>query len=364
MVFYNLTMELRYYIIRRFLILIPTLFGLVLLTFILLRAIPTSDLIASFISQKATAQERVIEKQQAIAYLGLNQPLPVQFLYYLNDIIHGNLGVMYTSFYTGPVMGGIERFLPYTLELSIATVILSILIAIPLGTYIGARPNSPSDAIGRIFSLGVYAMPIFWLALLAQIIFGKNIGIFGSYGFPISGEGYPTTTKVPWIVNNVSEPTHMLFVDALLHGNLTIAYSAFIHLILPVGVLTLSILAGLLRFIRAGMVDTANQEFVKTARAKGVPEKLVLRRHVRKNALLPSVTVIGLLMAGLLGGVVVIEYVFQLRGMGRLTLATITGLNIQFYGVAGTVLFFGIILMITNLIVDVVYAFLDPRIRY
>ena len=159
----------------------------------------------------------------------------------------------------------------------------------------------------------------------------------------------------------------MLLVDSILNGDFPLAFVALEHLILPVLTLSMSILAGLLRFIRAGMVDTANQEYIKTARAKGVPEKMVLKKHIRKNALLPSVTVIGLLVAGLLGGVVVVEDIFKLSGLGRLALAAITGTvgnNIQFYGVAGTILFFGLILMLTNLIVDVVYAFLDPRIRY
>lgn len=360
-------MELKYYIIRRLLILIPTALGLLLMTFILLRAIPVNDLIANYVNQRASPAQRAIEKQQAITLLGIGQPLPEQFYIYIVDILHGNLGNMYSNFYSGPVIVGIEDYLPFTLELTIFTVIVSVLMAIPLGTFIGSRPNTVADSTGRVFSLIFFAMPIFWLALVLQLVFGKNIGPLGAYGLPISGQGYPSTQQVGFIVNGVSQPTHMLFIDSVLHGDFPLALVALEHLILPVLTLSMSILAGLLRFIRAGMVDTANQEYVKTARAKGVPEKMVLKKHIRKNALLPSVTVIGLLVAGLLGGVVVVEDIFKLEGLGRLSLAAVVGTvgnNIQFYGVAGTILFFGLILMLTNLIVDVVYAFLDPRIRY
>ena len=365
-------MELKYYIIRRLLVLIPTIIGLLLLTFILLRAVPVNDLIANYINQKATPAQKLIEKKQAIILLGLGQPLPQQFFTYLTDIANGNLGNMYSAYYNGAVLRGIELFLPVTLEIAILTVIFSVIVSIPLGTYIGARPNSVSDSVGRVFSLIFYAMPIFWLALMLQYAFGKDLLFMGNYGLPINGQGFPLQ-PVAFIHQHsgysYSVPTHMLFIDAVLNLDFPLAVVAFEHLILPVLTLSMTVLAGLLRFIRAGMVDTSNQEYIKTARAKGVPEKLVLKRHIRKNALLPSVTVIGLLVAGLLGGAVVVEDIFQITGLGRLSLAAITGTsgngaNIQFFGVAGTVLFFGLILMLTNLIVDIVYAFLDPRIRY
>ena len=131
---------------------------------------------------------------------------------------------------------------------------------------------------------------------------------------------------------------------------------------LPVVTITYGILAGILRFIRAGMVDAAGQEFIKTARAKGVPERLVIKKHIRKNALLPTVTVLGLLISGLLGGVVTVEIVFNYLGIGYL--AVNFALQTQVWGILALTFVFGLILMITNLVVDVVYAFLDPRIRY
>lgn len=361
-------MELKYYVIRRLLVLIPTLLGLLLLTFILLDALPQSFLLEQFVNHKLPVSQQIIEKNQARITLGLNLPVPEQFLIYVNNLIHGNWGFMYPnsegygSYYSGPVLAGIIEYFPVTLEIAIFTVIFSILLAIPLGTYIGSKPNSISDQVGRVFSLSGYAMPVFFLALLAQIALNPYFPSF------ITGQGYPSYTHLSWIKNisgtEVSTPTHMLVFDALLHGDFSLAAVAFGHLVLPVLVLSYGLLAGLLRFIRAGMVDASNQEYVKTARAKGVPEKQVLRKHIRKNALLPSITVFGIVFSSLLGGVVVIEEIFDLNGLGRFALSTVAGGYIQFFGTLGTTLFFGILLVTANLIVDVLYALMDPRIRY
>ncbi|EQB66558.1 MAG: hypothetical protein AMDU2_EPLC00006G0115 [Thermoplasmatales archaeon E-plasma] len=361
-------MELKYYIIRRLLVLIPTLLGLLLLTFILLDALPKSFLIEQFVNHKLPIPAQNLEKQQAITTLGLNLSPPEQFLIYVNNLIHGNWGFMYPnsegygSYYSGPVLAGIMEYFPVTLEIAIFAVIFSIVIAIPLGTYIGSKPNSVSDQVGRVFSLSGYAMPTFFLALVLQIAINPYFPSF------ISGQGYPSYTHLSWIKSisgtEVSTPTHMLVFDSLLHGDFSLAAVAFGHLVLPVLALSYGFLAGLLRFIRAGMVDASNQEYVKTARAKGVPEKQVLRKHVRKNALLPSITVFGLVFSGLLGGAVVIEEVYDLNGLGRFGLSTVSGGYIQFFGILGTTLFFGIVLVMANLIVDVLYALMDPRIRY
>lgn len=360
-------MELRYFIIRRLLLLIPTLLGLVLLVFFLMRAFPDSYLLARFINTKSSIPIS-IQEANARAALGLNYPVFVQYFFYLETLFTGNWGTMSTPIYTGAVLKGIELYFPSTLQLAIFATILSIIISIPLGTYIGARPNTAADQIGRVFSLGFYAMPIFMLALLLQIVFGKGIIAGNPLGvFPVAGKFASTAippVPPPWFnpSTGLTGPTHLPLIDALIHGDWSLAYSSFLYLILPVVTLTLSLLAGILRFIRAGMVDAANQEYVKTARSKGVPEKLVIKRHIRKNALIPTVTVLGLLFSSLLGGVVVIEEVFNYLGMGMLTLNAVESISI--YGVLGTTFVFGITLMAANLIVDITYAFIDPRIRY
>lgn len=358
-----LQMELRFFILRRLLLLIPTTLGLTLVTFILEAFMPISVLTAPYYNPHSTIP-RAIQMQHAATLLGLNLPLPLRYFVYLWRLLHGNLGIMNLQGYPGNVTEAIQLAFPNTITLAIFATVLSIAIAIPLGTYIGARPNTLADGAGRVFSLSGYAMPAFWLGLLLQIGLGKNIiegnpvGIFPPFG------SVPHLPIPPpsWYESGFSHPTHLFILDALIHGNFALAGSAFMYVVLPVLTLTYGILAGVLRFVRAGMVDESYSEYVKTARAKGVPERLVIKKHVRKNALIPTVTVLGLLFAFLLGGVVLVETVFQYPGIGLL--AVNSALQFQIYGVIGTTLVFGILLMIANLIVDVAYALIDPRIRY
>lgn len=350
-------MELKYFVLRRVLLLIPTVIGITVFVFILMRSFPDQLLVSGYINPHSTlpraTQIKIAEEQ-----LGLNLPPPVQYFYYIANLFKGDWG-----FVTKPVpmavLAGIELFLPNTVQLAIFAAILSIIISIPLGTFIGSRPNSVADQVGRAFSLVGYAMPQFVLGIFLIIVF---LGVLPSYGIvnvPIPPPGWLINQQTGYIV---SSPTHLVFFDALIHGNLTIAWSAFLHLILPVVTLTYAILAGLLRFIRAGMVDATNQEYVKTARSKGVPEGLIIKRHIRRNAMIPTITVMGLLIAALLSGVVIIEILFQYHGIGWFTVQAT--LNNQIYGVMDTTLVFGLILVSANLIVDIVYAFMDPRIRY
>ncbi|HKJ96630.1 MAG TPA: ABC transporter permease [Thermoplasmataceae archaeon] len=358
-------MELRYFVLRRVLLIIPTVIGITVLVFILLRSFPDSLLVSAYINPHSTLprQEQIqIAKEQ----LGLNLPVPVQYFYYISNLLKGNWGFV-TKPFPGPVLLGIELFMPNSIQLAIFSSILSILLAIPIGTYIGSRPNTFADQAGRVFSLVGYAMPPFVLGILLILAFGQGVSNWGGAVLPFNGVVNVPTPVPHWLLNQetgfiISSPTHLVFFDALIHGNLGIAWSAFLHLILPVVTLTYTILAGLLRFIRAGMVDATNQEYVKTARSKGVPEGMIIKRHIRRNALIPTITVMGLLIAALLSGVVVIEILFTYHGLGWF--AVTATLDNQIYGVLDTTLVFGLILVFANLIVDIVYAFMDPRIRY
>ncbi|MCL4315082.1 MAG: ABC transporter permease [Candidatus Thermoplasmatota archaeon] len=350
-------MELKYFIIRRALVIIPTLMGLTILTFLLLWAYGPNLVAAGFESEKYH------NVAAALAAQGFNFSDPIgTYFSYLAHLFTGNWGTINQPI-SAKTLTAVEIFFPNTIQLAIAATIVSVIIAIPLGTYIGARPNSPADQAGRIFSLSGYALPAFWLAYVLIILFGKKVGVVPYLNiFPYDGNGSLNVSSPIFNNFHVSTPTHILLIDALIAGDIPLFESAFMHLILPVATLTYGILAGILRFIRAGMVDASNQEFVKTARAKGVPEKTVIKKHIRKNALLPTVTVLGLLVSSLLGGVVTVEYVFDYLGIGYL--AVYTAEATQVWGILVLTFIFGIILMITNLIVDVIYAFLDPRIRY
>lgn len=360
-------MELRYFIVRRALLLIPTILGLSIFMFILIESIPKASLASPYINPHSQIPA-TIQIQNAIKILGLNYPPPIAYFFYLDRLLHGNLGIMSLAGYPSSVSAAILIALPNTIQLAVFATVLSVIIAIPLGTYIGARPNSIADQAGRVFSLTGYAMPAFWLALLLQIGLGKNVISGNPVGvFPISGAFNPSLIPYPtpsWFVTSsgYTLPTHLVILDSLIHGDIPLFVDALEHVVLPTVTLTYGILAGILRFMRAGMVDASNQEYVKTARSKGVPEKLVIRRHVRKNAMIPTVTVLGLLIAGLLGGVVLVEDVFVYPGMGYLTTQGL--LSEQVWLIINGTLVFGLILVITNLFVDVVYALVDPRIRY
>jgi len=366
-------MELRYFIIRRLLLLIPTLIGLTVIVFVLMWSLPHAFLASAFVNPKAP--NRAQQLQDAYAQLGLNQGIVLGYLHYLVNTFTGHWGYMTLSnpiHYDGPVLSGISLFFPNTIQLVIFAAILSILISIPLGTYIGSRPNSAADHIGRIFSLSFYAIPVFVLGVILQVLFGKGVIGGNPLGlFPISGTFSTTAVNLlnppSWLVSGaggivLSEPTHLIIFDSLIHGDFPLAANALMHVVLPVITLTLSLLAGILRFLRSSMVDASNSEYIKTARAKGVPEKTVIKLHMRRNALIPTVTVLGLLFAFLLGGVVLVEDIFGYPGIGLLALSAI--LSGSIYGVLGTTFLFGIILVVANLFVDVVYSILDPRIRY
>ena len=358
-------MELRYFILRRILLLIPTILGLSIFMFILIEAVPKAILVTPYINPHSPLPY-LVQESNALKLLGFNYPPPIAYLFYLDRLLHGNLGLMSMPGYPNSVSAAIIDALPNTIQLTIFASIVSIAIAIPLGTYIGARPNSVADQASRVFSLTGYAIPAFWLALLLQLALGKGT-IFGNpFGvFPISGSYNPSIIPYPapsWFVNGYTNPTHLVIFDSLIHGDIPLFFDALKHIVLPVLTLTYTLLAGILRFMRAGMVDASNQEYVKTARSKGVPEKLVIKKHIRKNAMIPTVTVMGLLVAGLLGGVVLVEYVFAYPGMGYLTTQGI--LSYQVWLIIGTTLVFGLILVLTNLVVDVAYALTDPRIRY
>ncbi len=357
-------MELRYFILRRLLLLIPTILGLSILLFILIEAIPKNTLAAPYINPHVGHVQQQITN--ALKILGLSYPPPIAYLFYLDRLFHGNLGLMSMAGYPNSVSAAIGLAFPNTIQLAIFASILSIAIAVPLGTYIGARPNSFADQAGRVFTLSGYAMPAFVTALFLQLLLGKGALTGDPFGyFPISGSFNPALIGYPppaWFVGQYTLPTHLVIFDSLIHGDFPLFIDALKHIVLPVLTLTYGILAGILRFMRAGMVDASNQEYVKTARSKGVPEKFVIKRHIRKNAMIPTVTVMGLLVAGLLGGAVLTETVFQYPGIGYLTTQGV--LDYQVWLVMGGALVFGLILVIANLIVDVVYAMTDPRIRY
>lgn len=361
-------MRLSVYIVRRLLILIPTLLGITFITFILSHA-PGPDLAVAVYCTPKLGVCSIDNPHLAplVAQFHLRDPLPVQYVYYMQALLTGDWGWSSTAINGGmPVTDAIILFFPPTLELAVSATFIAVLVGIPTGTISAIKKDKLADHATRIFALTGYSIPIFWLALLLQLAAVSLIP-----GWSIAGIYDPSVlspTTQPWAFNLYpggpelySQPTHILVIDSLLHGDGAVFWDSFKHLILPTLTLAFGILGIILRMVRSGMVDSMNQDYVRTAWSKGLPEWVVVKKHIRRNALLPAATVIGLLFAGLLGGVVLVEEVFVWSGIGLWAANAVVRFDAG--GVLGTTLIFAIFLVLVNLVVDVFYAYLDPRIN-
>lgn len=369
-------MELRYFILRRILLLVPTLVGITIMAFIFLRLFPTSTLLSQFINRSALSGGASYNAllAQANAQEGFNYPLPVQYFYFLINLFQGNWG--FTEYpLEGPVHKIISLLWPNTAQFLIFTLILSIGIGVPLGSFLGSRRGTYPDKFGRMFALVGLGIPPFFFALILLIAFGRGLTHWPGAVFPLYGS---VTIPIPppkWLYNyNLglisSTPTHMIFFDALIHGNMNVAWSAFIHMILPVAVITYTMFGIIVVTMRAEMISVARSEYIKTALSKGVPRKTIVKVHSRRNAMLPTVTVIGLIMSYLITGLVVVEYVFQYNGLGWFIVESIIAktsypaFTYEIYPIVYTSLLFGVIMAVTSIATDIVYAYIDPRVRY
>ncbi|QKQ99769.1 ABC transporter permease [Metallosphaera tengchongensis] len=351
-------MKLWVYIVRRLAILIPTLIGLTLLVFILIHLQGNNLILSEYLNPRLTGQARELEIQRLTQEFHLNQPVYIQYFYWLGQVLTGNFGYTNTPIFSGPVSTAIELFLPNTVVLSLFAALLIWLIGIPLGVFSAVNRDSPADQGIRVFSFTLYSMPIYLIAIALILLLGVYAGVL-----PFSGEVNPQLVSgLSWYSNGISYPTHVLLIDAIIHGDFQVAWNAFLHLIMPAFTLALAVMAGIIRILRASMLETLEQDYIKLARAKGVPERIVNNLHARKSAMLPVVTSFGYTVAGLLGGVVVVETVFDFPGIGYWTTQAL--LNNDVGGVMASTLIFGIILVVTTLVLDIIYALLDPRIRY
>ncbi len=329
--------------------------------------------------------------------LGLERPILVQWASYVYDSFtfqwgnvsnHSTVAQDYPQLEAVPVATAISWELPYTLELAGLSLAIVLAVAIPLGNASAVNRNRPVDQASRIMSFSGYALPAFLLGsfLVAGIVLlflphtgflvktpwcrgGEPIDEEFTYSIPQStacytslafGSSYPS-----WVSNGVqSSPTGFVTIDALIAGNPWLSLDTLIRIILPALVIAYGTVAGLLRFVRNSMLEVMNLDFVRTARAKGVPETVVTRRHAGRNSLNVTITVLGLTFAGFLGGFPVIEDVFHLNGIGEmLAIAANPNPGLDFGVIFGSTILFTFLIVSANLIVDVLYAYLDPRVR-
>jgi len=337
------------YIIRRLLILPIVLIGLSVLIFAMLQMLDPVERAALYVTsppKNPAALAEIIHKY------GLDEPIYLQYVHWLNRVLHGNLGWSKTA--QMPVLTALETYFPATLELALWSFVPIIVIGVWLGIQAALHHDGLIDQLARVFSIVGYSFPTFVFGLLALMIFYAALGWF------------PPGRLSEWATAIVISPefhryTGMNTVDALLNNRLDIFVNALRHLLLPALTLAYVNWALILRVTRSSMLDVIRQEYVTVARAKGLPERLVINRHARPNAMIPVATIGGLLLVGLLNGVVITETVFNYHGMGWW--AASAALNFDAVSVLGITLFDGALLILANLVVDVLYAYLDPRIR-
>jgi peptide/nickel transport system permease protein len=330
------------YALRRSLTLVPVLLGVSVLVFSFLHLIP-GDPALTMLGERATP-EKVAEVR---ARLGLDRPIWQQYLLYVGNALHGDLGV---SIVRGdPVASDLLRRFPATVELAVAAIAVAIALGIPIGVASAVWRNSLLDSLARLGALTGVSMPIFWLGLVLAWFFGVQLRILPT-GFRLASG----STFVPW--------TNFVVVDALLQRDWAALADALRHLILPTLALATIPLAVIARMTRASMLEVLSREYIRTAEAKGLSRGAVILRHALRNALLPVLTVIGLQIGRLLAGAILTETIFSWPGIGLWVYESIESRDYAI--VQGVSLFIAVIVVGVNLVTDVLYAAVDPRIKY
>ncbi|MHB8076277.1 ABC transporter permease [Desulfosporosinus fructosivorans] len=330
------------YILKRILMLIPVLIGVSIIVFLIMRVF-SPDPSPIVLGQHATQQATEAWRQAN----GLNDPVYMQYFNFIKGALTGDLG---TSYYTKtPVVKEIFSRFPATIELALVAIVLASIFGILIGVISAVKKNSIFDNAGMLIALIGVSMPIFWLGILLIILFSGTL-----HWLPSNGRIDPLLQPM-----NV---TGFYLIDSLIAGDMYALKDTLRHLVLPATALAMYSMAIITRMTRSSMLETLQQDYIRTARAKGISEGKVIRKHALRNGLIPIVTVIGLQLGSLLGGAVLTETVFSWPGIGAYTVACI--LKSDFPVVQGVVLLIAFIFVMVNLLVDVIYAFLDPRIKY
>ena len=329
------------FVVRRLLLLVPILVGLSLLVFLWIRALPGGPAQALLGERATDAQIQQINREY-----GLDKPIHVQYFRYVKTVGRLDFGQSVTT--RRDVTEELRQKFPATVELALAAMFFSIIFGIPLGFFAAKRYGGLFDNLSLVGSLLGVSIPIFFLGIILKYIFAIKLGLL------------PTVGRIDVLID-LEHPTGFYVLDALIAGNMHAFLDTIKHLILPaiaLGSIPLSIIA---RITRAAVLDVQNEDYVRTARAKGMSPGIVDRRHVLRNALLPIVTVIGLQVGFLLAGAVLTETVFAWPGIGTWLVDAIESRNYPV--LQGGILFVALVFVLVNLIVDVSYAFLNPRIR-
>ena len=322
------------------------LLGVAVLTFLLSRVVP-GDPAQMMAGMRASKQqvENIRER------LGLDRPLTEQFLIYGSDLLRGDLGMSIMN--RRPVIDNLKQFFPATVELTLVAFLIASLIGIPLGVIAALNKDSWIDHLSRLGALAGIAFPSFWLGIVLILIF------FFFLDWLPGGR----RVEVSAMLNRRAPPiTNLLLVDAILTGDGVLFGDALRHLVLPAITLAVGPLARFMRFTRTVMLEEIRKPYVLTAHSKGLKAQVVIRRHMLRNALIPTVTVMGLAVGYMLSGSVLVETIFNWPGLGQYAFDAV--FNMDYPSIVGVTLLTTICFLLTNLIIDLIYAALDPRIRF
>jgi peptide/nickel transport system permease protein len=319
------------------------LLGVVTLLFLLTRVIPGDP--ARLAAGPKAGPEQV---QQLRHEYGLDRPLPQQYLLYLGQLLRADLGKSIMTNHA--VSSDLKLYFPATAELALVAVLFAVILGVPMGVLAAVKAGSWPDHISRALSLLGAAMPSFWLGLILQLLFFSRLGWL------------PANGRLDTLVAAPPHLTGLYLVDALAAGQWATWWNALKHLFLPALTLSLGSMTILARIARSNMLEVLGQDFIRTARAKGLRDRVVYLRHALRNALVPLLTVLGLQMGAMLGGTFLVEIIFDWPGMGLYTVQAITSLDYPAI-MAGT-LVSTVVYTLINLVVDLLYAVVDPRLRY
>jgi peptide/nickel transport system permease protein len=332
------------YLARRLVLAVIALVGVVLVAFLIAHMVP-ADPLALVLSETATKDPTI--RAAYVKRWGLDRSLPEQFLTYLTNVLRGDLGESFTT--RRPVVRDLAQLVPATIELSLAALAISLVFGIPLGVWAAVRHNRAPDHVTRLVALTGAAAPIFWTGLIALYVFYYLL------------EWAPGPGRLDTHLTYPPVVTGFLLIDSLVAGNLEVFGSALQHIVLPACVLGWFIMAIVSRTTRASLLEVLAADYVRTARAKGLGEAVVVGLHALRNALIPLVTITGLNFASVLSGAVLTETIFAWPGIGRY--AVTASVRLDYPAILGVTMMTAVIYIAVNLIVDALYGAIDPRIR-
>jgi ABC-type dipeptide/oligopeptide/nickel transport system permease component len=329
-------------LLERVLQLVPVLLGVTVIVFLMMAVTPGDPVEIMLGDQQATPEQRQALRND----MGLDLPLPMRFGHFLKNAVTGDFGVSY--FHRRPVAQVILERLPATIELTLVSLLVALLVAIPLGVLAAVRKNTIFDRLATLASLLGISLPGFWFGLLLILLFGVTLQVL-----PVSGRSE--------LAISIAPVTRFLLVDTLLAGNLAAFRAALAHLVMPALTLGLPMAAVLMRVTRTSMLEVLRQDYVTFAEAKGLSPRRVLFRHALKNALIPTVTVAALEVGSLLGGSMIVETVFGWPGLGRVVVESIFARNYPM--IQAAILLYAVTYVLLNFLADLLYTVLNPRVR-